>query len=274
MRNVLLAFLVCLLSQTAFAQCAASFTYTTSGLTATFTNTSTPTTPPSNGYLYRDIKYGSAGPYAFNGTTSYTFPTAGTYLVVASVSYLDSNTMVFCHDQDSQMVTVNYGPCAVSISKTQVGNTVTFTANNLSSTPGMTYNWTFGDGGTGTGSPVTHTYTTSGTYGVSLVGSSTTASCSKTDSSVVFIQQSKLEGYVIGDSLSADTFKVWLIKFDSTTNILSAVDSLICSNTITSMAMFSFANPPVGTYRLKAAQLDGPTSGTGKVPTYHTSSLY
>src|SRR5690606_10462130 len=70
---------------------------------------------------------------------------------------------------NTQLFTVAAAPCATSISHTQSNNTFTFTANNLASTPGMTYTWDFGDGSTGTGSPVTHSYNVAGNYTVTLV---------------------------------------------------------------------------------------------------------
>jgi PKD repeat protein len=221
------------------------------------------------------MNFGSGWVMFTGSTMTHTFPGPGNYMVVAQMNVYDSTTLVGCTDKDSQMVNIPYPPCAVSISSTQISNnTITFTANNLASTPGMSYNWNFGDGNTGTGSPVTHTYATSGYYHVTLTASSTSANCSSVDSSLAAIKPNEITGWVVGDSINADTFKVWLIKYDSSTQILSAVDSTICWNSITGFAPFTFTNPANGNYRLKAAQLDGPTSGTGKVPTYHVSSLY
>ncbi len=50
-----------------------------------------------------------------------------------------------------------------------VGQTVTFTASATGGTPSYTYGWDFGDLGTGTGSPVTHPYASTGTFTVTLV---------------------------------------------------------------------------------------------------------
>lgn len=47
--------------------------------------------------------------------------------------------------------------------------TVTFNDNSTSSAGITTYLWDFGDGNTGSGTPVTHTYANPGTYGVTLV---------------------------------------------------------------------------------------------------------
>ena len=49
-----------------------------------------------------------------------------------------------------------------------VGDVITFTASALGSEP-IIYNWTFGDGGIGSGMVTSHTYNDAGTYTVSLV---------------------------------------------------------------------------------------------------------
>lgn len=46
---------------------------------------------------------------------------------------------------------------------------VTFTSTGTVSAPPATYAWTYGDGGTGVGSPSTHTYASTGGYSVKLV---------------------------------------------------------------------------------------------------------
>lgn len=54
------------------------------------------------------------------------------------------------------------------------------TFNSTTTGPGtLSYAWNFGDGGTGTGSSATHNYTTSGSYSVSLIVTSTSG-CSDT----------------------------------------------------------------------------------------------
>ncbi len=278
MRNVLLVLLTCLFAYTASAQCHSSFTYTTSGLTATFTNTSTPSSVSTPYYLVNTINFGTGSGSVYFGTTaSKTYATSGTYQVVSYMEIWDSlsNTLV-CSDFDTQMVTVTAPPpppCSISISKVISGNTVVFTANNLANTPGMTYSWNFGDNTTGTGSPVTHVYAAPGSYNVLLTGSSSSASCSQTDSITVHISPNVITGAIFADSLSMDTFKVWLITYDSSTQILEAIDSVIVSNGFTQVPVYTFTAPP-GQYRTKAAQLDGPSSGTGFIPTYHANSLY
>ena len=49
-----------------------------------------------------------------------------------------------------------------------VGQSVTFTGTVVSGTEPLYWEWIFGDGGTGTGNPITHTYNSTGTYGMGL----------------------------------------------------------------------------------------------------------
>lgn len=57
-----------------------------------------------------------------------------------------------------------------------VGVPVTFTDNSTNKDANPSYSWNFGDGNTGVGSPVQHTYYTAGTY---TVTHTITNSCGK-----------------------------------------------------------------------------------------------
>ena len=64
-----------------------------------------------------------------------------------------------------------------------IGQTVTFTASTSGGTPPFAFSWTFGDGGTATGNPVTHAYSTAGTFAVQVTATDAalhTATKSKT----------------------------------------------------------------------------------------------
>ena len=71
-----------------------------------------------------------------------------------------------CQDDDTVSVTTALSPL-VSISiDTSACPLITFTGSNTGGA-GLTNDWTFGDGGLGTGTNPSHTYTTNGTYTVS-----------------------------------------------------------------------------------------------------------
>lgn len=361
MRNLLLIALALVLNTASFAQvsCNASISASVSGSTATVTNSSTPvaTTNITTRYLYvwNDGNYTNV---TTNASQSHLYLKGGTYSIRMIQFVDDSSTVIptYCHDSMDVTVTVPGVPCATNISHNITSNNVfNFTAQNLNNTPNMTYSWSFGDGGTATGSPVTHQYLSPGTYTVTLVSTNGTCTFTQTKSVVVtgtakcgvgvsgtYITNETrqftaintnnapnmtyswsfgdgntatgttvthtyaapglytvrvigtngscsdtayrypnvaapaniIQGILFGDSTAQwDTFTVWLIEYDSTTTTLSAVDSVGAATYSGTGGQFYFYNHPAGTYRLKAARHNGPTSGTGLVPTYHTSSL-
>src|SRR6266581_3673919 len=67
------------------------------------------------------------------------------------------------HQVSSLNVGISFTP-----SSPATGQVVTFTGTASGGTAPYTFSWTFGDGATGNGNPVTHTYTTSGSYTATL----------------------------------------------------------------------------------------------------------
>ncbi len=67
--------------------------------------------------------------------------------------------------------------------------------------------------------------------------------------------------------------KVWLIKYNPTTHMLSACDSTYAYSSTGTSAHYSFCGMGTDSFRVKAAD-DSMMSGTGYLPTYHTSSAY
>jgi PKD repeat protein len=158
------------------AQCTAAFTWSfdpNNPQTVDLVNTSTYTPiPGSTPNYYVHWGDGSTSQYLFSPNASHNYTNPGTYQIDLVMFYVDSlnNFTTYCFDSTYQLVTILPSPCVSTISTTNNGGgNYTFTANN--SNTGITYAWDFGDGSTGTGSPVTHSYTNSGTYQVTLVSS-------------------------------------------------------------------------------------------------------
>jgi PKD repeat protein len=154
-------------------------------LNVNFLNVST-----NNGiYVYSGtISYGDGtGTESIPYMTAHNYTTPGTYTVKLKVEISDStNPTNILHDSVTQLVTVAYAPCGATVAKQDNGNgSYTFTATNPANTPGISYAWDFGDNTTGSGNPVTHTYTTGGWYLASLT--STANGCTYiNDSTVVY----------------------------------------------------------------------------------------
>ncbi|MBS1688249.1 MAG: T9SS type A sorting domain-containing protein [Bacteroidetes bacterium] len=84
-----------------------------------------------------------------------------------------------------------------------------------------------------------------------------------------------ISGTIYRDTVTAPAFsffKVLLIKYDSVTGIISAVDSTYTNGKGSSF--YTFGAEPTGNYLVKAFITNNDTSGIGYVPGYSDSSLY
>lgn len=271
----------------------ASFnTYLSGSNTGVLVNYSTPVAGPKLSVQYL-INWGDGStPVSTSSKANQThvYSSGGTYTIKLYVTAHDSNNNITCVDSTTKNLIVNGGGslnCSTvnaAFSHAVNGNTATI-INNSTPNPGSgitaSYKFYWGDGSSTTKSNKTntnHTYSANGTYTVKLVATYTAGSTTCIDSTsdsvnINVTPPNVISGVVWVDSTSnLDSYKVWLITFDSATNILSAVDS----QHIAAMAgsgFYQFSNKTAGSYRTKAARLNGPTSGTGHVPTYHDSSL-
>lgn len=268
-----------------YTSCATSFTTVVSPAT---TVTATATTPAGGSPSY-SWNWGDGSPAGTGNPATHVYTTSGTKTitlttVVGSCTYVNSKTVA---------VSTGSSNCSGAIAKywaSGSGMSRNFTdSSSFVSGTYKTYSWSFGDGGTSTSMNPSHTYTSTGVYNVCLItywkdSVLNTVNCTDTECKSITISippppVNKIYGYILQDSnstaphISNPIYKIWLIRFDSTTNILSAVDSLIDTGTIYNYTAYQFNNASAGIYRVKAKLLNGPTSGTSYVPTYHTSSL-
>jgi len=140
-------------------------------LKVTFNGTSSTTTDSS--LVSYNWTFGD-GSQATGETTSHTFTTAGTYYTKLTV--VDSNGL--SDSVNTPIVVIGTAPAneipnaSISTSQLQGDSTliVSFDASQSSDPDGtlVSYNWNFGDGTTGSGQSVQHTYTSAATYSVSL----------------------------------------------------------------------------------------------------------
>jgi len=148
------------LTVTVNAQPQASFTANTvcEGTATQFTSTSTGQDITSYQWNFGDGQTGSGQ------TVTHTYANANTYQVTLTVGTAGGN----CTDQFTQAVTVNAQPTS-NFTYTSVcrGNPTVFTSTSTGQ--GITsYQWNFGDGQTGSGQEVSHTYAQAGDYPVTL----------------------------------------------------------------------------------------------------------
>jgi PKD repeat protein len=112
--------------------------------------------------------------FGYNGATStdqnpsYTYPAGGgTYQVTLKITAWDGTTSSI-----TKAVTIPPPAyAAFSVTRTCGSKTVTFTSTSCGVTPGMKYNWVFGDGktySTTSSASFTHSYQNKGTYKVTL----------------------------------------------------------------------------------------------------------
>lgn len=99
-------------------------------------------------------------------TITHTYTSEGSYIpeiqVVGDGALVDTVTLSKVY-----IISIDFN---ADITSTDPGNPITFQATGTipSDTSISSYAWNFGDSGTGTGNIISHTYTTSGTYSVSL----------------------------------------------------------------------------------------------------------
>lgn len=225
-----------------------------------------------------------------SASVTHTYANAGTYTITLTITG-GGTTCTSSTNISYQNGVVNCANLIASFnSNTQNGLTVYFSNTSTTSfntNPSLTRvpHWNFGDGGTSALMNPSHTYISAGTYTVQLINQwvdSTNPSsvyCTDTIHQTITVSSTAanyITGGIYWDStlnISTSSFKVWLITFDTATNIIDAIDSVTTSG-INGQVAYTFHNLPAGIYRTKAAVVNGVPGATVMAPTYHTSSTY
>ncbi len=275
----------------------AAFTATNSANTFTFNNTTTNSNAIAVNVRY-EWNYGDGSPLdtVTSLQTSHTYAAPGTYNARIIALY-DSSGVIVCRDTAMQPMTVSpLFNCANVSTSFQAFNSLgnfTFmssTSNTNTSTviPYISYAWDFGDGGTDTLPWPNHTYTVAGIYVVTLTTTwtdSTTGAflCQNiiTDTlNVTLLPPNQIEASAmwLGTNLNApstSSVKFWLITYDSTSQMLTAVDSALVPCVPNSYSAYTlWSNVPAGDYRVKAHMINQPAGWTtGLLPTYADSAF-
>jgi serine protease len=140
----------------------ANFTFTVSGLTVAFTDTSTDAggTIGSHAWTFGD------GGTSTAANPSHTYAAGGTYSVTETVT--DSGNGSTSSKTSSVTVSASGGTPVANFTYTISGLTVSFTDTSTDSGGSIgSHSWNFGDGSTSTATNPSHTYASAGTYSVS-----------------------------------------------------------------------------------------------------------
>jgi PKD repeat protein len=162
----------------------ANFTFTTSGLTANFTDTST----DAGGAVGTHSWSFGDGSSSTTASPSHTYAAAGTYTVTETVA--DSiNKSATSTKTASVTVSISGGTPTANFTFTTTGLTANFTdtSTDAGGTIG-THSWNFGDGGAATTASPSHTYAAAGTYTVTeTVADSVNTSATSTKTASVSV---------------------------------------------------------------------------------------
>lgn len=154
----------------------ASYTQSSSGLTANFVNTTSGITSTPL-YMWH---FGDGSPTVTTTNANHTYASAGTYNVDLMV--FDSSG---CSDTAYSTIVVvgTSAGCHINASfvETITGLSVGFNSTTTSSLSlPLIYNWHFGDGTLGTGATTSHSYSSTGVYSVTITASDSLCSDSNT----------------------------------------------------------------------------------------------
>lgn len=242
------------------------------------------TLPPltSNTIFFYDLSTGTPSYWHWDfgdGSSSssqnpvHTYNSPGIYYVCLTIANFGSN----CTSSICDTVVVGNGqtgPCQASFSHSLSPNGgVNF--HGYANQNAVQYQWTFGDGSSGTGQNVNHVYASPGTYTVCLTVYNNNG-CQDTYCAQVSYGNNS-SGFCIAGEVNAgtpnqraDAGLVYLISYDSQTNTLTAIDTAI----VDSAGYFSFCQVPGGQYLVKAALTPNSVYYSNYLPTYYGNSLF
>lgn len=213
------------------------------------------------------------------GTWTSSNPSVATVSSTGVVTGVSAGTAFIDHTTTGTSCGLTYIAHLITVTSTTIPGTITGTTSvaigsttTLSSTtPGGT--WSSGSTGIAT---ISGFGVVTGVAAGTAVITYTVTGCSgpaSTTATVTVTTPNCIAGNVLFTGAPFyGTVKVWLIKYNPSTLMLSAVDSAYIYSSGSS-ASYSFCGMGTDSFRIKAA-CDSIYSTTGYIPTYHTSSAY
>ena len=185
---------------------AANFTFTTNGLTANFTDTSTDSGGTIGAHSWA---FGDGGTSTATNP-SHTYTATGTYNVTETVT--DSGNGSTSSKTLAVSVSATGGTPTANFSFTTNGLTANFTdtSTDAGGTIG-THSWNFGDGATSTATSPSHTYASAGTYSVSETVTDSVNGSSNTKTVAVTVTASTSSQLLSNTGFETGTAAPWTL---------------------------------------------------------------
>jgi len=211
------------------------------------------------GMWFYDLSYGEGisswswdfgdGTFSSEQNPVHNFDQQGVYQVCLTISG------EFCQSTWCEDVTVGVvQPCFNYFTYQNAGNTVLFNGNHSSAVPAY-YFWEFGDGTTGEGSQVSHTYDAPGIYYVNLFTNDDNQCFAVSSQMIVLgdsIAYNQLYGQVFEGNLPMDEGLVMLFSLDTIGNFMPFFEGAITD----ASGIYTFPYVPQGNFLLYAMSLD------------------
>lgn len=144
----------------------ADFNYTVAPCSSTFSVPVMDNSNPNGGSAinYWTWDWGDGSAFSTTQNASHTYASTGTKNIELKVSNGG------CSDSITKTINISAGPTAsFTTSNLCTGKIASFTSASTPTTGLAAQNWNYGDGGSGSGASVQHTYSSAGTYTVKLV---------------------------------------------------------------------------------------------------------
>jgi PKD repeat protein len=184
----------------------ANFTYSASGLTVSFTDTSTDSggTIGSHAWTFGDGGTSSAA------NPTHTYAAGGTYSVTETVT--DSGNGSTSSKTSAVTVSASGGTPTANFTYTISGLTVKFTDTSTDSGGSIgTHSWNFGDGSTSTAANPSHTYANAGTYSVSETVTDSVNNRSSTKTVSITVSASTSSQLIVNGGFETGSAAPWAL---------------------------------------------------------------